>query len=210
MRKYIDRQRRNGFTLTETLVALFLFALFGLSAVASLTMALRQWGILSKKVNASQNARFVTGIISAELRQGVPNPSSFGWSGQSLPEPTAILVPNAANPTTNTLTFNEPNPANYDTLAPGWDPSNPDNYRTVTYTVVQGGNESQITREEINYTGGTANSSTEVVARGDFLDLSFEYVGVNAVNIIVRARQGTPPNYNVDLQYASQAYIIGK
>lgn len=210
MRKFL--RRGDGFTLIETLVALMLFALFGLAAVASLTLAMRQWGQLSKKVNASQNARFVAGVISAELRQGTPNPSAFGFTGAGL-APTAVLMPNTNQVTSYELIFNEPVPSVFNPLDPTWDETRADNYRRVRYFVRNG---SEVVREEITYSGGSARPATEeVIARGDFLDLAFSHpvtdeVQTDQVIVTVTARQGAAPDYFHEVGYTSMAYILGK
>lgn len=205
------RRDRRGLTLIETLVALFLFAIFGLTAAASLNMALRQWGGVAKKVNASQNARFVSTIIGTELRQGLPNPiPALGYLAQGLQDPTAVLTPNKNQTTADELIFTEMDPANYTPLSQTWNINDPNNYRRIRY-FVQNDN-TEVVREETTYTsaGSVADTETEVVASGQFISLEFAYRSDNLVDVTVRAREGRPTEYNVDISYTSRTYIMGR
>jgi len=103
-----------GFTLAELTVALSVFALFALTALASLQMTLKHWRSVSVRVDATSACRRVASALGDELRQAVPNsaPGNSGYLGLvPAVDPTAVLVPNAnSRLATDEVVFTQPDP----------------------------------------------------------------------------------------------------
>ncbi|MBI3927157.1 MAG: prepilin-type N-terminal cleavage/methylation domain-containing protein [Armatimonadetes bacterium] len=202
-------RKRRGMTLIETLVALFLFALFGLAAAASLNLAMRQWGVVATRVNATQSARFLSGLIVNEIRQGLPNHHpTLGYQGAGL-SATALLLPNTNTQQSSELIFTEPNSNSYNPLSAAWNPQAPQHYKRVRYFVRAGNTE--VVREETSYSSaGIPTTTEEVVGRGDFLSLQFDWQSSNLVDVTVRAREGDTSQYHKDVSYVSRCYLLGR
>lgn len=233
----MKRTRSQGVTLSELLVAGFLMMMFGIAAIGSLNLALRQQRRVADKVNCLQNARFIASVISTELKQAVPNPTSQqGWqtltpalSANSIPPggPTAVEVPNMNSTTNNTLTFMEPNPSNYDQLSATWTPLNPATYQQVRYflsgvgaNVTVGGTvratNTTLTRELTTFnTGGTVAATTsEVLATGAALNVTFTSLAKDLVQIDVicgeSRRSNTDCQFKTDPAYRTTCFIAGQ
>ncbi len=131
-----------GFTLVELTVAISVFGLFALTALASLQMTLEHWRSVSVRVDATSACRRVVSALGDELRQAVPNsaPGPSGYLGLvPAVDPTAVLTPNAnLRLATNEVVFTQPDPASYNPLSASFDPVDPGNYRKVRYYVRDG------------------------------------------------------------------------
>lgn len=208
------RRRTNfrGLTLAEVLVSLFLIGIFGLVAVGSLQMALRQWGSVAQKVNAAQNARFITSTIANELRQAIPwaDPTRGYMSITPAVAPTGVLTPNANAPNSAQVVFTEPHPTTtggaWDPMQSGWSSTSASNYRTITYRV-QG---LDVIRENRPGTAGT--STQEIIAsaqQNGQVTLAFLWQSPSMVNITVTAREGQG-SQSYTSSYQTACFIVGK
>lgn len=202
------KRNQRGLSLSEILVSLFLIGIFGLVAVGSLQMALRQWGRVAQKVNAAQNARFITSTIANELRQGVPWADSTRGYLRISPAvaPTAVLTPNSNARNSNSLEFNEPNPAFWHPMTSGWTPASQNNYRTVVYRV-QG---AEVIRENRPF-DGTPNTEEVIAAaqQNGAITLAFTWQAANMILVSVTAREGQGAQ-SYTSTYTTACFIIGK
>ena len=231
------RARKRGVTLSELLVAGFLMTMFGVAAIGSLNLALRQQRRVADKVNCLQNARFIASVISTELKQAIPNQSvQQGWqtltpplSVSSIPPggPTAVEVPNMNSTTNSTLTFMEPHPTNYDQLSATWTPLNPATYQQVRYfpsglglnVTVNGvvcATNTTMTRELTRFTtgGGIASTTSEVIASGAAINVTFTSLAKDLVQIDVicgeSRRNGSDCQFKTDPPYRTTCFIAGQ
>lgn len=202
------KRKQRGLTLAEILVSLFLIGMFGLVAVGSLQMALRQWGRVAQKVNAAQNARFITSTIANELRMAIPFADKTRGYLKLSPAvaPTGVLMPNANTKISNQLDFTEPNPTFWLPMNSGWNSTNANNYREVIYRV-QG---LDVIRENRPF-DGSANTQ-EVIASAQAngaITLDFSWQSSSMINVSVTAREGQGAT-SYTSTYTTACFIIGK
>lgn len=222
-------------TLTEVLVATFLLALFGLAATAALTLAMRQWNQVGQRVNAVQNARYITTAIATELRTAVPAPcTSLGWQTVSpklgIGNTTAVLIPNFnttggagaafVNPpsqqVSSALNFTKPAPT-YNPTAAGFDITSPTLYKAVQYSSGSSGGVYNVTRVSYSYSaGGTATlDSSDVIATGSNISLQFRWLSDSVYNVSVTAQEGLenqpgPVRYRYNSTYNTTVMVLGQ
>jgi hypothetical protein len=211
--------------------------LFGVAAIGSLNLALRQQNRVAAKVNCLQNARFIASVISTELKQGVPNESATqGWqtltpplSANSIPPsgPTAVQTPTMLSPTNTTLIFMEPHPTNYDPLNASWTPLNAQGYQRIRYfatgvgaNVTVGGTvratNTTLMREVIRYNpaGAVASTTSEAIATGAAINVTYTSLARDLVQIEVISgespRSPTDCAQKTDPAYRTTCYIVGR
>lgn len=199
---------RRGLTLVETVVTVALFALVGLVALSASNLALRHWRTVNDRVGSNENARRVASLVTAELRQGIPNPNPLtGWPAAGLSEPSAVLEPTPDEPISDQLVFTEPDVANYNPLHAGWDRTRSENYLRVRYYLEAAGDQEEIRREQIRYgaMGGIADTREEVLARGEDLELEVERLSGHLVSVRVASREG---RYRTE--YVTRPFLVGR
>ncbi len=202
------KRKQRGLTLAEILVSLFLIGMFGLVAVGSLQMAMRQWGKVAQKVNSAQNARFITSTIANELRMAIPfaDPTRGYMKITPAVPPTGVLIPNNNAKTSAQLEFTEPNPAFWRPMQTSWNQSNANNYRDVIYRV-QG---QDVIRENRPFDGSP--NTQEIIAsagQGGSVTLNLTFLGSNMIQVDTTAREGTGAN-SYTSSYSTRCFIVGK
>ncbi|MDQ7824673.1 MAG: prepilin-type N-terminal cleavage/methylation domain-containing protein [Candidatus Eremiobacteraeota bacterium] len=194
------RRHSSGFTLSEIMVAVVLFALFATTLLAILTMALRSMTRSDRLVNAQRNVMAINEVISTELRTAVVNESSTGYRSLSpVPPSTAVLAPSSVGGTSAQLTFNVPRRGVYDPCAASFNPADPANYQVVRYYVSVSGREMH--REVKLYTTSGALISTVDATVAETEDGLFTFsatlTGSDLVTLTLTCTEGTGPGSEV-------------
>jgi len=161
-RLYPDR----GFTLSEVMVSIATFLVLSTTILGMVITSLRYLRSMEANINAQNYATQALDYMSAELRQGIPNFSSRGFSSITPSvQSTSILMPNQNTKTSTTLEFNIPN-FDGDGSGSQWDPTlgdtiltNPAYFKKIKYYVQ---NNKTLRRQVITYdSSGTASTLSD-------------------------------------------------
>lgn len=198
---------RRGFTLVEMSVALCIFGLFALTALASLNLTLKHWRSVSARVEAASASRLVASTLGQELRQAVPNPAPGATGYLALTpavDPTAVLVPNAnSRLSTNEVVFTEPNPAVYNPLSTSFNPADPSNYRRVRYYVANGAVRRQIWN--LSSSGSASLQCDAALVAADEVRFDVSYLEPDLFEVAVSCTRGQ----NVS-QLETKIFVLGR
>jgi type II secretory pathway component PulJ len=197
---------RRGYTVVELVMGMALASLVFLAAVAMVVAALRVSAEYSQRRLARQNLRDAMSVVDAELREAVadPEPGGSGYLGLSPPVlPTGFIVPNANQPSSDSVTFTAPNRTVFDPSASGWDASRADNYRRVRYYV----SARQLRREQLTYTAGGAVASTRddpvvTASSGGRVALTVQWLSASSLQLTITVGEGA-------FEYRAQSQVSG-
>lgn len=193
-------RRSKGFTLSEVLVTVSTFLLLSLTILGILITGLRYMSRLETDIDAQNKVMDSIEVITDELRQGIPNSSSAGYTSITpVVSSTAILMPNNNQKTSNELIFNVPN---YDGAGSGsqWNPalgitilSNPAYFKKIRYYVE---NSRTLCREVTTYSSsGAADASSkqelaQISNPDGYIKLDLTWLKSDLVEVKVTCNEG--------------------
>lgn len=195
---------RRGLTLAETLVALSLLAVLATSTLAALNLCLRHWSRVGCRIDAASGTRLAMAALTSELRGGLPNPTPGGYPSLSPPvAPTAVLLPNANQPTSSELVFTEADPVAWNPLALGFDPDDASLYRRVRYRTSAG----RILREVTTFSslGSVSQVREDFLAGGDRATLAFAWRAADLFDVQVALEVGPHES-----RLISRIHVVGR
>lgn len=161
-------EKQKGFSLSEFMIALFLFSILSSSLAGTIIIGMRYYQKSNLGTEAQMFTRNAIEFISNEIRQAVPNPdpglngnTPTGYKAVSPSiDPTGVLYPNVNEISTDYVVFTIPDYDYYDPSDEDWFSQDPRNYKKVKYAVY---NQNELIRETTTYNSdGSINTRTQL------------------------------------------------